>query len=194
MASNAQQFSLDRRWLLLRAILAVGAGIAAIFFPKGAAYAFTLLLGGYAAADGLAAFGSSVQLTGDRRRWLWAYAVRGGVGVLACILFVVTPGMMAVGPAFISLAIASTWAALAGFLEIIAALKLEREGQGVWLLVGAGLLSICLALAMPVVLFFDPTRSIGSGTLTIGLFLCAIGGLYALQAWRSGVSAESTHQ
>lgn len=185
MASSAQQFSLDRRWLFLRAILAVGAGIAAIFFPKSAAYAFTLLLGGYAAADGLAALASSVQLAGGQRRWLWAYAFSAATGVLALVLFAITPGVTAVSPAFATLAIASTWASLAGLLEIIAALKLDRKGQGVWLLVGAGLLSITLAMAMPVVLFFDPARSISSAAVAIGLFLCAMGVLYAVQGWLS---------
>lgn len=182
MANDTGAAPLNWQLLLFRGGLSIAIGVGALLFPRTPLNTFTFILAAYMAVDGIVALMSSVRGSGTARDWSGGYALRAGIGVLAAFAFTIAPSIPAISYPFATLAITCTWAVASGLAEIVAVLKWSGEGQRGWVLVAAGLLSLVLAMTLPVILFFNPDGTVVATAWVVGLFLCAIGALLALQA------------
>lgn len=162
------------QWLVLRGVLALMLGVAAILFPLGALFAFTLVFAAYAFVDGLFSIISGIGERKRERFW-WAQILRGLVGVAAGALFVAMPLIATISYALVTVVLLAAWAMLAGALEISAAIRLRKEIEGEWLLGLSGALTILLGLAMLVLLAVFPGASLVSAAWIIGVYAMAAG-------------------
>jgi len=171
-------------WLILRGALAIALGILAILFPASALFAFTLVFAAFALVDG--AF-SIASVAGEREPnstpW-WAAVLRGLVGILAGIVFLIMPLVATLGYALAALGLLSVWSILTGGFEIATAIRLRREIEGEWLLAVSGALSIVLGLAIPVALYFFPGITILSVAWMLGVYALAAGIVLVVQGAR----------
>jgi uncharacterized membrane protein HdeD (DUF308 family) len=135
-------------------------GAVAFLFPVGALFAFTFVFAAYAGGDGLLSTIAGIRgATRKEERW-WALILRGIIGIAVAALFVVMPFAATLSYALATLAVLSAWAILAGLLELVAAVRLRKEVKGEWLLGLAGMLSLLLGLAIPVLVYFNPLATI----------------------------------
>ena len=171
------------QWLVLRGVLALMLGVAAIVFPLGALFAFTLMFAAYAFIDGLLSIISGI---GDRKRerYWWALILRGLVGVAAGILFVAMPLLATIGTALVAVILLAAWAMLAGTFEISAAIRLRKEIEGEWLLGLSGALTLLLGLATVVLLALFPGASLFTAAWLIGVYALAAGIVLLMQGLR----------
>lgn len=131
-------------WLLLiRGVVAVLFGIAALVWPGKALLAAVFLYGAYAFSDGvlalIAAF--SQRSSGVSTWWL---VLMGIFGVAAGAIAFLWPGMTAL----ILVLVFASWAVLMGVLEIAGAIELRKEIDNEWLLIIGGVISIVFGLAV----------------------------------------------
>jgi uncharacterized membrane protein HdeD (DUF308 family) len=125
-----------------------------------ALFAFTLVFAAYAGVDGVLSTIAGIRGgTRKEERW-WALILRGIIGIAVAALFVVMPFAATLSYALATLAVLSAWAILAGLLELVAAVRLRKEIKGEWLLGLAGILSLLLGLAIPVLVYFNPLATI----------------------------------
>jgi uncharacterized membrane protein HdeD (DUF308 family) len=172
------------RWLVLRGVLAALLGIAALLFPLSALFAFTMVFAAFAFVDGILSIVSGIR--GARRkeeRW-WSLVLRGLVGLLVGILFVLMPVVTTISYALVTLVLLAAWSILVGLFEVLAAVRLRRAIRGEWLLGLSGLLSILLGLAIPVVLLTYPGATILSVGWLIGVYALAVGVVLVIQGFR----------
>lgn len=186
-AANRSDDSLLPRnwgWLLLRGCLALLLGVLAILFPASALFAFTLVFAAYAAADGLFSLISGLRgATHHKERW-GAMILRGLVGLLIAILFLLMPLVATVSYAIASLILLAVWAIAVGILEIAAAIRLRRVIRSEWLLALSGLLSILLGLAIPVLLVLYPAATILALPWVVGVYALVAGVVLIAQGIR----------
>lgn len=164
---------LARTWGLavLRGVLAVLFGVAAVAWPGITVIALVILFGAYAVVDGVIALAMGASGI-DGGRWLLILA--GVVGILTGIVTFVWPGITAV----VLLVTVAVWALLVGVLSLLSAWRLRGERAGLWLLVVTGL--ACVALG--VLLLLRPTDgaislivAIGSLAMVWGVLLVILG-------------------
>jgi uncharacterized membrane protein HdeD (DUF308 family) len=152
--------------LLLRGILGVLVGLAALLWPGITLTALVIVFGVYALLDGVAnlMIGYSRSRIHERA---WPFVVHGLVGVGVAVLTVVYPVLTA----FTLVMIIAAWAIAVGVMQILAAIRFRHAITGEWLLGLSGALSIVFG----VVVFAFP----GAGALaiawTFGAFGAAIG-------------------
>lgn len=170
-------------WLALRGALALTLGALAILFPANALFAFTMVFAAFAAADGLFSLVEAYRGRRERGR-VWPLALRGAVGVLVGVLFVVAPLVSTLSYAMVTLALLAAWCIATGVLEIVAAVKLRREIKGEWLLGLSGVLSILLGAAVPALLVFNPASTLLSVAWVIGFYAVVVGVVLLGQAAR----------
>ncbi|GAC1573332.1 MAG: hypothetical protein NVS3B5_02830 [Sphingomicrobium sp.] len=172
------------KWFVVRGVLAIALGIAAIIFPLGAVVAFTMLFAGYSFVDGVVSIATGVSSARESKdRWV-ALILRGVVGVLVALLFVSMPLVATFTYAMFSLALVAVWAVLSGLLEIRAAILLRKRIKGEWLLGLSGALSVLLGLAVPVFILMDPVATIVSVAWIIGGYATIAGVALALLGFR----------
>ena len=157
--------ALSRNWwaLVLRGVLAVLFGLAAIIWPGITVTILILLFGAYAFVDGVLALASAVR-TADRHGNWWPLVVEGIVGVGVGLVAFFYPEATAVALVFL----VAFWAIVTGALEIVAAVRLREEISNELLLGIGGVVSVLLGLALIV---FP-----GAGILAFAWFI----GIYAL--------------
>jgi uncharacterized membrane protein HdeD (DUF308 family) len=160
---------LSRFWwtLVLRGVLAVGFGLAALIWPGITLRVLVWLFGFYAVVDGLLALAALLvggRLASGRRGWL---IVEGVVGIAAGLFTFLWPAITAL----VLLYLIAAWAVVTGLLELVAAVRLRRELRGEWLLALAGILSVVFGV-------FVAARP-GEGAIAIvsvvGVFAIAFG-------------------
>jgi len=162
-------------WFVVRGILALALGVVAFLFPANALFAFTLVFAAYAGADGILSLIAGIR-GAARKQDRWPLMVlRGVLGIAAAALFVLMPLAMTIGYALATLALLGAWAILTGALEIAAAVKLRKEIEGEWLLALSGALSILLGLAVPVLLYLNPTLTLLSAAWVIATYAVIAG-------------------
>jgi len=110
--------------------------------------------------------------------------LRGLVGILAGIVFLIMPLVATLGYALAALGLLSVWSILTGVFEIATAIRLRREIEGEWLLAISGALSVALGLAIPVALYFFPGITILSVAWMVGVYALAAGIVLLLQGAR----------
>jgi uncharacterized membrane protein HdeD (DUF308 family) len=125
---------LSENWwaLLLRGIFALLFGLLALFLPGITLFVLVLLFGAYALVDGVFAVVAGIRgAIGGR---MWALIIEGVLGVLACILAFVWPGITALALLYVI----AFWAIFTGVAEVVATISLRREIEGEWALIAGG--------------------------------------------------------
>lgn len=167
--------NLTRNWWLVvvRGVLAILFGVAALFWPGLTWLVLVLMFGVYAVVDGAFAIWSGVIRSKYSSRW-WVFLLEGIVSVAAGVIALMRPGWAAVALVIVI----AVWAILTGILEIAAAIRLRREIANEWLLGFSGFISVLLGI----LLFFQPvtgglvvTLMIGAYALIFGVLLVALG-------------------
>lgn len=167
--------NLSRNWWLVvvRGVLAILFGLAALFWPGLTFFLLILMFGAYAIVDGIFAIWSGVVRSRYSSRW-WVFLLEGIIGVVAGVIAWLRPGWAAVALVLVI----AIWAVLTGILEIIAAIRLRREITNEWLLGFSGFVSVLLGI----LLFFQPltgglvvTLMIGAYALIFGVLLVVLG-------------------
>jgi uncharacterized membrane protein HdeD (DUF308 family) len=171
MATKPQQ---SQNWWaqVLRGVVAILFGIAALAWPGFAASALRLLVlafGIYALADGILAFVSMVRGTRQGTSW-WSNLVEGVVGIVVGLLVLFWPG----ATALLILYLIVAWAVVSGVFKVISAFP-SRD----WLLMSSGGVLVLLGLVLfgiqgsGVVVFL---QVIGAFAIVFG-FLMLVNGL-----------------
>jgi uncharacterized membrane protein HdeD (DUF308 family) len=156
----------DSSSLLLRGILGVIIGVAALIWPGITLAAVIVVFGVYALLDGIAnlATGYLRSRKGERA---WPFVVHGLIGIGVAVLTFVYPVLTG----FTLVILIATWAIVTGLMQIIGAIRYRHAMRGESLLALSGALSI----AFGVLVFLFP----GAGALTIawmfGAFTVAVG-------------------
>jgi uncharacterized membrane protein HdeD (DUF308 family) len=163
------------RWwaVLLRGVVTIAFGVAALTSSGVSAATLVLLFGFYALADGAVSLLSAI---GGRRHGEdgWLLALEGMIGVWAGVVTLRAPGITAVALVFFI----SIWAMATGFLRIAAAMRLRQEISGELWLALSGLLSVLLALMLvlrPDVGAIELVRVIAGYALVLGLVEIMLG-------------------
>jgi uncharacterized membrane protein HdeD (DUF308 family) len=169
-------------WVLLRGILALALGVAAIRFPLSAIFAFTLLFAAYAFVDGIASLVAGTRSARSGERW-GAMVFRGITGILVGVIFVLLPMLATVTYAFLTVIMVAVWSVIAGIFEISAAIRLRKAIQGEWLLGLAGAFSLLLGLAILVLVIPNPVATILSAAWLIAIYAFAAGLVLVAQAF-----------
>lgn len=178
--------NLTRNWWLvvLRGVLGVLFGLAALFMPGLAWLSLIVLFGTYAILDGVFAMMSGLISSKFSPRW-WVFLVEGLVSVAAGAIALIRPDIASV----VLVLLIAGWAVVTGVLEILAAIRLRKEITTEWMLGFGGFVSIALG----VLLFFQPamgglviTLMIGTYALIFGIVLVALG--FRLRKWHAAPS------
>jgi len=170
-------------WFMLRGVLALLLGVAAIVFPWGALFAFTLLFATFAFADGIASLVSGIPGVKTGQPW-GALIVRGVIGILVGLLFLVMPAIATISYAYATLAMVAVWSILTGVFEIAAAIRLRREIEGELLLGLSGLVSVLLGIAIVGFVMPVPAATMLTASWLIAIFAFVSGLLLIGQALR----------
>jgi len=158
--------------VLLRGIVAVLFGLAALFWPGPTIFVLIVFFGAYAVVDGIFAIVAGIRGSGSGRRWL--LLVEGVLGVFAGLFTFFWPGMTAL----VLLYVIALWAIVTGVLKMIMAISLRREIENEWLMVLSGVLSVLfgvLLAVMPGVGLLSLVWLIGIYALIFGVALIVLG-------------------
>jgi uncharacterized membrane protein HdeD (DUF308 family) len=157
--------ALSENWwaLILRGLLAVLFGFAALFLALDTLPAVGRLFGAYAITEGVLAIMTGIRTT----RYTVVLIAEGASGIVAGLVAVAWPSITAL----VLLYVIAIWAILSGIAEMIAAVSLRREIAGEWALFFAGVLSVALGVAMA----FLPGVGLLSLVWLVGLYALAVG-------------------
>ncbi len=170
------------RWsaFVVRGVLTVLFGIAAIVWPRLTFQVLLVLFGLFAIADGIVSLVAGSRGTGRTR---WTSVIAGVASIVIGVAVFLWPGLTAIALLFFIAA----WAIVTGVLEVAAAIALRDQIEDEWLLAIAGVLSVIVgvylalfpgggALALTVV--------IGAYAIGFGILLMIVG--IRLRSWRGG--------
>lgn len=168
---------LTRNWwaFLLRGILAIIFGIAAMFFPQAAFLSLVLVFGAFALADGVFTIVSAFAGEARSENWWWLI-LEGAFGILIGVLTIIQPFAMGLAWIFVIAA----WAVVTGIFEIITAVRLRKEITGEWVLIVGGVLSVLFGLFAA---FFPMSGAFAVG-FVIGMYALIFGILFVVLAFR----------
>ncbi|MDX1689045.1 MAG: HdeD family acid-resistance protein [Candidatus Promineifilaceae bacterium] len=169
---------LSKYWwvLLVRGIVAVIFGIAALVWTEITLEVLILLVGAFLLVDGIF---SLISAFGDRqrnRRW-WVLLLEGVAGVVAGIAVFVWPALSGL----VLLYLIAAWALVTGVFEVIAAVQLRREVQGEWVLIVSGILSIIFGVLIAIF----PGEGALAVVWVIGIYAILFGVLLILLSFRA---------
>lgn len=147
--------------LMVRGVIAVLFGLAAILWWGISARILVYLFAAYVIADGLFAF-----IAGGQSR-IWLLLAEGLVGLAAGLAAIFWPQIALL----VLIYIAAFWAILTGLVEMIIAVELRKVIQKEWLMFLGGLVSIILG----VLLFIYPNLGILAFIWVIGIYAIVFG-------------------
>lgn len=182
MITTTSQISRAYWWsLVIRGIVALLFGIAALLSPLVVGLFLIFLFGAYALLDGILAIIVSLQARQVSSRW-WVLLIGGIAGIILGLFAFFQPGVTAV----VLFWIIAAWLVITGIFEIISAFTLGALGIE-WLLVVIGVLSIIVG----VIFFIHPTSSILAIVWLLGVFAIIYGIVQIVRAiqFRSLLSA-----
>ena len=159
----------------LRGVIAVVFGLVALVWPGPTVAALALLFGLYALADGLFAAGAAFRV-GRLRRRRWALGLEGLAGIVAGLIAIFMPALVALT----LVAFIGAWALFTGVMEIIAAVRLRREIENEWLLGLGGVLSVLFGLFAVA----SPGTSVLALVWVVGVYAIAFGITLLALGWR----------
>jgi uncharacterized membrane protein HdeD (DUF308 family) len=161
-------------WIvLLRGILAIAFGVAALVSPGLTLATFVIFFGVYALVDGVFDVIHAIRFRKDLEHWgleLIAGLVGIGFGVLVLIAPLATATVAGVVIAFY----VAAWAIITGVLRVVMAIRLRKEIEGEWLLGLSGLATILLGvwiMARPMTGVIAMVWMVGVFAIATGLFL-----------------------
>ncbi len=166
--------ALARNWwaLVIRGVIAVAFGLAALVVPGVVAAALVLVFGAYALVDGVFAIIAAVLALAKHERW-GLLLLEGVIGIAAGAGAWAFPGLAIV--VFITLL--AVWAVITGALALAAAFQLDT-GHGNWMMGLAGLLSIVWGVLLwtwPIAGAWVLTIWFGAYALMFGVAMIALG-------------------
>jgi uncharacterized membrane protein HdeD (DUF308 family) len=166
--------ALARNWwaLVIRGVIAVAFGLAALVAPGVVAATLVLVFGAYALVDGVFAIIAAVLALGKHERW-GLLLLEGVVGIAAGSAAWTFPALAIV--VFITLLAA--WAVLTGGLMLAAAFQLDT-GHGNWIMGLGGLVSILWGVLLwtwPIAGAWVLTIWFGAYALLFGIAMIAFG-------------------
>src|SRR6516225_3564262 len=162
MYSNVLQSS---GTLVVRGIIALIFGIAALFLPGPTLVGLVLAFGVFAFVDGILALAAAITRHDyEGRGWL---AIEGLAGLAAGIVTFVRPGLTIVA----LIALFGAWALITGIMKIVLAIRLRKEVSGEWFLVLSGIASIVVAALV----FATPAAATLALVWTIGIYAIVLG-------------------
>jgi uncharacterized membrane protein HdeD (DUF308 family) len=135
--------SLVRNWwvMLLRGIAALAFGLVVAFYPTAGLMGLLVAFGIYAFVAGCFALGAGIAGGATRR---WDLVAEGIIGVLAGIVTFARPGVTALA----LYALIAAWSLVTGALQVVAAIRLRDEVEGVGWLGFSGVLSVAFGVLM----------------------------------------------
>jgi uncharacterized membrane protein HdeD (DUF308 family) len=173
MVTATRQISQAYWWsLVIRAIVALLFGIAALLSPLFVGLFLIYLFGAYALLDGILAVIVSLQDRQASSRW-WVLLLGGIAGIILGLFAFFQPAVTAVAFFWIIAA----WLVITGVFEIISAFTPGAPGIE-WLLVVVGVLSILVGI----VFFLHPTTSILTIVWLLGVFALIYGIIQIVRA------------
>ena len=157
--------------MVLRGIVAVLFGLAALFWPGLTLFVLLVCFGVYALVDGLLAIVAGIRASGGRR---WLLLAEGTFGLLAGLVVLFWPGEMAL----VLVYAISAWAIFTGLLKVLMAVAFRREIENGWLMILGGLLSVLFGIilgAMPGAGLVTLVWLVGIYALILGVALVVLG-------------------
>jgi uncharacterized membrane protein HdeD (DUF308 family) len=168
---------LGRNWwtVVLRGVIAVLLGLAALGWPQITLEVLVILLGAYLLVDGAFAIFTGVRDRSRHRQW-WLLLLEGLAGIVAGAIALFLPGITAL----VLIYVLAAWALITGILEILAAIRLREELRGEWLLVLGGVASILFA----VIVALRPTAGMIALVWLIAIYAIIFGILFIILGLR----------
>jgi uncharacterized membrane protein HdeD (DUF308 family) len=157
--------------MVLRGIVAVLFGLAALFWPGLTLFVLLVCFGVYAMLDGLLAIVAGIRASGGRK---WLLLAEGALGVLAGLVVLFWPGTTALVVVYVI----SAWAIFTGLLKVVMAVAFRREIESGWLMILGGVLSMVFGVilgAMPGAGLVTLVWLIGIYALILGVALVVLG-------------------
>jgi uncharacterized membrane protein HdeD (DUF308 family) len=157
--------------MVLRGIVAVLFGLAALFWPGLTLFVLLVCFGVYAMLDGLLAIVAGIRASGGHR---WLLLAEGALGVLAGLVVLFWPGTTAL----VLVYVISAWAIFTGLLKVVMAVAFRREIESGWLMILGGVLSMVFGVilgAMPGAGLVTLVWLIGIYALILGVALVVLG-------------------
>jgi uncharacterized membrane protein HdeD (DUF308 family) len=163
-----------RAWwtLVLRGVVAVLFGLAALFWPGKTLFVLILFFGAYTLVDGIFAIVGGIM--DSSRRWL--LLIEGVLGVVAGLILLARPDL----GALVLLYVIAIWAIVTGVMEVLAAISLRREIDNEWLMILGGALSVIFGVILAVL----PGAGLLSLTWLIGAFAIIFGVAFIVFGFR----------
>jgi uncharacterized membrane protein HdeD (DUF308 family) len=158
--------------LVLRGVVAVLFGLAALFWPGKTLFVLILFFGAYTLVDGVFAIVGGIM--DSSRRWL--LLIEGVLGVVAGLILLARPGL----GALVLLYVIAFWAIVTGVMEILAAISLRREIDNEWLMILGGGISVLFGVILAVL----PGAGLLSLTWLIGAFALIFGVAFIVLGFR----------
>jgi uncharacterized membrane protein HdeD (DUF308 family) len=152
--------------LIVRGLVGIVAGTAAVIWPAISLAVLVVIFGGYAIVDGATNLVLGVTRTPDRGR-SWAHTIQGILGILAGFLALGWPMITAL----VLVLFIGSWAIVRGVLEIAAAFRLRREIEGEWMLALSGTMSLIFGMLV----VFYPLAGAMSIAWLLGIYAAASG-------------------
>ncbi len=155
-------------WIhLVRGVLAVLFGTAALLWPGITLGVLVLLFGAWVLVEGALALVSGFRNREEPGWWILLLEGLAGVIVAACTF------AWPLITAQVLLVLIALWALVTGILEIAAALRLRREIEGEWVLALIGALSVLIGLFI----LINPEAGALAVVWAIGLYAILFGAL-----------------
>jgi uncharacterized membrane protein HdeD (DUF308 family) len=161
--------------LLLRGIVAIALGIAALVLPGVTALVLALLFGAYALIDGVLAIAASVRMSHADKRWIWLL-VEGIAGVLFGAGALAFPGISLL----VLVTLIAVWALITGVAAISTAWQLRKMVAGEWFWILSGVISILFAGWI----VFEPGAGVFAVVYLFGFYAILTGGAFVGLAFR----------
>jgi uncharacterized membrane protein HdeD (DUF308 family) len=168
--------------MVVRGIVAVLFGLAALFWPELTLFVLLICFGIYALMDGMLAIVAGIRTYGGRR---WLLLAEGALGFLAGLVALFWPGTTAL----VLVYVISAWAIFTGLLKVAMAVAFRTEIENGWLMILGGMLSVLFGVilgAMPGAGLVTLVWLIGIYALILGVALVVLGFLDRGQRQASG--------
>jgi uncharacterized membrane protein HdeD (DUF308 family) len=161
---------LEQNWwaFAARGVIAILFGATAFALPGTTILSLVFLFAGYAGTGGVLAIIGAIHYARANETW-GLLALEGLVSLLAAVVAVATPGLTVT----LFLVLLATWAVLSGVLMLMAALNVDTEHGGWWLVLGgmAATLYGATLIAAPTAAMLMLIWALGAYAVAFGIAL-----------------------
>ena len=172
---------LSRAWwiLLLRGVIAIAFGVAALAWPGVTLVTFVTIFATFVLVDGVFDVIHAIRFRKDLEHW-GLELLAGLTGVAAGVLALMVPVATTTAAGVIIALFIAAWAVVTGVLRIAQAIRLRKEIEGEWMLGLSGALSVLLGLWI----MLHPAAGVLAMVTMIGVFALLIGFSLIVLAFR----------